>query len=113
MTPDQFRSLALEIPGAIESSHGNHPDFRIAGKVFASLGYPDEDFGMVKLTQEQQAIFMDKAPSMFAPCVGAWGRQGSTSVDLIVAKAELLRAALEAAAANIPAKKNQKQRSRL
>jgi hypothetical protein len=113
MTPDQFRSLALEIPGAIESSHGNHPDFRIGGKVFASLGYPDEDYGMVKLTPEQQATFLDKAPSMFAPCVGAWGRQGSTSVDLVVAKADLLRAALEAASANITAKKKKTPRSRL
>jgi hypothetical protein len=82
MTADKFRSLALEISGAIESSHMNHPDFRIDGKVFASLGYPDDDHGMVKLTPEQQRIFLKKAPSVFEPCAGAWGKQGSTSVDL-------------------------------
>src|SRR4249920_1735793 len=71
MTADQFRSLALEISGAIESSHMNHPDFRIDGKVFASLGYPDDDHGMVKLTPEQQRGLLKKAPSVFDPCAGA------------------------------------------
>ena len=57
MTADRFRRLALEISGAIESSHMNHPDFRIGGRIFASLGYPDDEHGMVKLTPEQQRIF--------------------------------------------------------
>ena len=76
MTADRFRSLALEISGAIESSHMNHPDFRIGGKIFASLGYPDDEHGMVKLTPEQQLNFLRKAPSVFNPCAGAWGKQG-------------------------------------
>ena len=101
MTPDRFRSLALEIPGAIESSHMNHPDFRIDSKIFASLGYPDESFGMVKLTPEQQRSFMKKAPGVFDPCVGAWGRGGATSVHLAAARVEMLRAALEAASKNV------------
>ena len=105
MTADQFRSLALEISGAIEASHIDHPDFRIGGKVFASLGYPDDDHGMVKLTPEQQRAFLQKAPSVFGPCAGAWGRRGSTSVDLAAAKVGLLREALEAASKNITAKK--------
>jgi len=105
MTTDKFRSLALEISGAIESSHMNHPDFRIDGKIFASLGYPDDDHGMVKLTPEQQGTFLKKAPKVFAPCAGAWGKQGSTSVHLAVAKVDLLRAALEAASKNVVSRK--------
>ena len=97
MTADKFRSLALEIPGAIESAHMNHPDFRINGRVFASLGYPDDDHRMVKLTPEQQRAFLKNAPGVFEPCAGAWGKQGSTSVALAAAKVDLLRAALEAA----------------
>src|SRR5687767_7486030 len=105
MTADKFRSLALEIPGAIESSHMNHPDFRIEGRIFASLGYPDDDHGMVKLTPEEQQIFLKKAPKVFAPCAGAWGRQGSTSVHLAAAKVDLLRTALEAASKNVGSKR--------
>jgi len=106
MTADKFRSLALEIPGAIESSHMNHPDFRIDGKVFASLGYPDDNHGMVKLTPEQQRTLLKKAPGVFEPCAGAWGRQGSTSVDLTTAKVDMLRAALEAASQNVASKRS-------
>lgn len=109
MTADKFRSLALEIPGAVESSHMDHPDFRIRGRIFASLGYPDEDHGMVKLTPEQQRDFIKKAPSVFAPCAGAWGRQGSTTVKLAAGKVNLLRAALKAASTDIVSKKESRR----
>ena len=105
MTADKFRSLALEISGAIESSHMNHPDFRIEGRIFASLGYPDDDHGMVKLAPEEQQTFLKRAPKVFTPCAGAWGRQGSTSVHLAAAKVDLLRAALEAASKNVASRK--------
>lgn len=105
MTADKFRSLALEISGAIESSHMDHPDFRIEGRIFASLGYPDNDHGMVKLTPVEQRTFLKKAPKVFAPCAGAWGRQGSTNVHLAAAKVDLLRAALEAASKNVASKR--------
>jgi hypothetical protein len=105
MTADEFRNLALEISGAVESSHMNHPDFRIGGKIFASLGYPDDNYGMVKLSPEQQRTFLKKAPSVFDPCAGAWGKQGSTSVNLASANPALLRAALEAASKNVASKK--------
>ena len=105
MTADQFRKLALEIPGAVESSHMNHPDFRIGGWVFASLCYPDDGHGLVKLTPEQQRSFLEKAPGVFDPCAGAWGKQGSTSVDLAAVKVGLLRAALETASKNVSSKK--------
>jgi hypothetical protein len=109
VTADKFRSLALEISGAIESSHMNHPDFRIEGRIFASLGYPDDAYGMVKLAPEEQRLFLKKAPKVFAPCAGAWGRQGSTSVHLAAAKVDLLRAALEAAAKNVASRKRKAQ----
>jgi hypothetical protein len=78
MTADKFRNLALEISGASESLHMSHPDFRVGGKIFATLGYPDDEHGMVRLTPEQQRTFRHKAPSVFEPCAGAWGKRGKT-----------------------------------
>ena len=94
MTSDQFRKMALEIPTAVERSHMNHPDFRVAGKIFASLGVPDKNWGMVKLTPEEQRVFMKNAPEVFNPCSGAWGRQGATNVYLPAAKVSTVRAAV-------------------
>src|SRR6266513_1736706 len=102
MTIDQFRKMALESPKAVEQSHMNHPDFRVAGKIFASLGVPDEDWGMVKLTREQQRAFIEKAPKIFKPSSGAWGRQGYTNIYLAAARATIVRAALDAAAKEVP-----------
>ena len=104
MTADEFRSMALTFPGAVESAHMNHPDFRVGGKIFATLGYPDDEHGMVKLTPEQQRTFLHKAPSVFEPCAGAWGKQGATSVDLAAANIALVRSALDAASKNISTK---------
>ena len=111
MTIDEFRRMALEIPTAVERSHMNHPDFRVAGKIFASLGVPDENWGMLKLTPEQQRTFIDKAPEIFKPCSGAWGRQGATNVYLAVAKAAIVRTALGAAAKNIANRSQRKTRN--
>ena len=97
MTPDKFRSLALAIPGVIEGSHMDHADFRTQGKVFATLGYPDAKFGMVKLMPKEQRSFIKKSPGTFAPIDGAWGKNGATSVHLAKAKANEVRDALEAA----------------
>jgi len=76
----------------------NHPDFRIGGRIFASLGYPDDAHAMVKLSPAQQAHFIAKAPATFFPSAGAWGRQGSTNVHLKPAQFSLVGAALVAAA---------------
>jgi len=105
MTADKFRNLALALPDARESEHMGHADFRVDGKIFASLGYPDENYGMVKLTPEQQRLFIEKAPGVFDPCNGAWGRSGSTSVHLAAAKVELVRTALDAARQNVVPRK--------
>src|SRR5205809_3470213 len=67
MTNDEFRTMALKIPAAVERSHMNHPDFRVTGKIFASLGVPNKSWGMVKLTPEQQRALIEKAPEVFKP----------------------------------------------
>ena len=101
MTADQFRKEALRVPGAIEGAHVGHPDFRIGGKIFASLGAPDEAWGMVKLTPEEQQSYLHAAPKVFRPCNGAWGRRGYTNVYLASASVSVVRPALAAAANNV------------
>lgn len=80
-----------------ERSHMDHPDFRVAGKVFATLGYPDKTRGMVKLSPEDQHNFSKDYPESFIPVKGAWGRRGATSVVLKATKKDILRKAIEAA----------------
>ena len=93
MTPEDFRKIALSLPGAIESEHMAHPDFRVGGTIFASLGYPDQEHGMVVLPPEEQAKLPRSHPKVFSPAKGAWGKQGSTCVRLeAVGKATLERA---------------------
>ena len=87
----------------------NHPDFRIGGKIFATLGYPDEGWGMVKLTPEQQRSFVKQAPNVFNHCSGLWGRRGATNVYLASAKKALLHAALDAAWRNVSIKSKKKK----
>jgi hypothetical protein len=109
MTADDFRKMALDIPDAVEQAHMGHPDFRLGGKIFASLGFPNDDYGMVKLTPDEQASFIDQRPKMFQPSSGAWGRQGCTSVHLTSATKALVRSALLAASKNVaPAKPKRK-----
>jgi hypothetical protein len=96
-TADDFRRIALAFPGAEEGSHMGHVDFRVGGKVFATLGYPDQAWGMASVTPEQQEDFMVLAPEAFEPAAGAWGRGGSTLVRLEAVSEELLETALAAA----------------
>lgn len=96
MTPDQFRRLALALPGAVEGEHMRHPDFRVGGRIFASLG-PDLTWGMVRLDEEQQQAFVREAPGVFEPAAGAWGRSGCTLVHLRAARVPRVRTALAAA----------------
>lgn len=96
MTADDFRNLALELPGAVESSHMDHPDFRVGGKIFATLG-PGEEWGMVKLTPEQQAAFVEAEPEAFEPIKGGWGAKGATKVNLEAARGPGVSRALDTA----------------
>lgn len=99
MIAARFRALALALPEAVEREHMDHPDFRVRGKIFATLG-PDEAWGMVKLTPEQQAAFLRSEPDVFAPAAGAWGRGGATLVTLRRARVASVRQALELAWCN-------------
>jgi hypothetical protein len=100
VTREQFRRLALSFPQAEQGAHRGHPDFRVAGKIFATLGYPDKIHGMVRLTSEQQEEFVRAEPDVFVPVTGAWGRRGATSVHLRAAKKGTLRRAMAAAWCN-------------
>ena len=92
-----FRRIALAFPGAEEGAHMGHADFRVGGKIFATLGYPDDAWGMAALLPEQQADFLLLAPESFKPAAGAWGQAGATLVQLGSVADHLLEAALAAA----------------
>ena len=83
----------------------NHPDFRVGGKIFATLGYPDKSRAMVKLSPEQQHYFSKDYPDVFVPVKGAWGRRGATTVHLKAADKETLRNAIRAAWRNTAPKR--------
>jgi hypothetical protein len=100
MTAHEFREQTLNLPGAEERSHMGHPDFRTNGKVFATLGYPDEAWGMVKLALPDQKKLIAAHPQVFSPAKGAWGLQGSTMVRLDAAKPDLVTEALHLALQN-------------
>jgi len=92
-----FRRFALALPQTEERAHMNHPDFRVAGKIFATLGYPDRSFGMVKLTPLAQQDFIQAHSKAFRPVNGAWGRKGCTQVLLAKAGKRTLKEAVLAA----------------
>ncbi len=97
MTAEDFRQLALALPGVTESAHMGHPDFRSHGRIFATLHYPDENWAMVNLSPEQQDSFARAQPDVFVAVKGAWGRQGSTNVRLEAAETSTLEQALRLA----------------
>jgi hypothetical protein len=97
VTAADFRRIALSLPDAAEGSHFNHADFRVAGKIFATLGLEREGFGVLLLTPEQQAGMVEDEPEIFSPVPGGWGRQGSTRVRLAKVTPDILEAALRTA----------------
>ena len=97
MTSKNFRRCALSMPGAVEAAHMGHPDFRVGGKIFATLDYPEHGWGMLKLGPADQEAFVRGAPDIFLPAKGAWGCAGATSVRLSGLTAARLRKALTAA----------------
>jgi len=105
MTANDFRKIALSLPEVEERAHMNHPDFRVAGKIFATLGYPDKARGMVKLSPEEQHYFSKDYPDAFIPVKGVWGRRGATSVHLKAAKKDILAKAIQAAWRNTAPKR--------
>jgi len=111
VTPSVFRTIVLGLDGVIEASHMNHPDFRAAnGRIFATLN-EDETRGMASLTPDQQADLIARAPRMFVPAAGAWGRGGSTMIDLKNADAEIVGEAVTLAWQRVSALPASKSRS--
>jgi hypothetical protein len=108
MSSNRFRKIALSLPGVIEGSHQGHADFRVGKRIFATLGYPDQDWGMVKLTPEQQSVLVEAEPDIFRPVPGGWGKRGSTNVRLAAADQATLQSALTLAWSNIATKSRPK-----
>jgi hypothetical protein len=94
MTEGTFRALALALPHATEGAHMGHPDFRVGGKIFATLGYPGRGWAMVRLSREHQELFVRTRPAAFAPAKGAWGLAGATMVRLAAARKGAVEEAL-------------------
>jgi hypothetical protein len=112
MTAAQFRRIALSFAGAEEHSHMKHPDFRVGGKIFATLGYPDIQHGMVKLPPEHQHEFTHNEPQAFTCVNGVWGRQGAPTVLLGAANEASVKRALEIAWRNASSKPAAKKKNR-
>lgn len=97
MTANDLRRLALSLPGVVESSHMGQPDFRVGGRIFATIASQSQGYGNLKLTPEIQAQFLAGRPDLFLPIHGGWGRTGMTHIRLAVATEEELAGALRTA----------------
>ena len=97
MNAADFRRIALSFEGAEEGSHMDAPDFRVGGRIFATLASQDQGYGNLMLTPEQQADFVRELPDLFLPIRGGWGRMGATHISLAKANEEVLVGALRAA----------------
>ena len=100
----RFRTMALELPGAEESEHMGNPDFRVGGRIFATLSGQARGRGVLKLTPEQQAEFVAELPEVFEPVQGGWGRMGMTYLVLDAADDATMRGALAVAHRNVEQK---------
>ena len=97
MNAADFRRIALSLEGAEESSHMGSPDFRVGGRIFATLASQNKGYGNLMLTTEQQAAFVEECPDVFLPIAGGWGRMGMTHIRLAKATKDVLSGALRTA----------------
>lgn len=97
MTANDFRRLALSLEGAEEGSHMGAVDFRVGGRIFATLASVAQGYGNLMLTPEQQAAFVGEAPEVFLPIAGGWGRMGMTHIRLAETGEDVLAGALRTA----------------
>ena len=111
MNVDDFRRIALSFEGAEESSHMGNPDFRVGGRIFATLSSADQGYGNLMLTLEQQEAFVEELPKVFVPIAGGWGRMGMTHVRLAAANEDVLAGALHTAW-KLRVEKNEKSRQK-
>ena len=97
MTPADFRRIALGLEGAEQGSHMGAVDFRVSGRIFATLASVKQGYGNLMLTPDQQAAFVEELPDLFLPNPGGWGRMGMTHIRLAAANREVLEGALRTA----------------
>jgi len=97
MSPADFKRIALTLDGAEEGSHMGAVDFRVGGRIFATLASQADGYGNLALTPQQQAAFVEELPDVFVPIAGGWGRMGMTHIVLANATEDLLRGALHTA----------------
>ena len=97
MNAADFRRLALLLDGAEEGSHMGAPDFRVGGKIFATLAHRQQGYGNLMLSPEHQAAFVEEQPEVFLPVAGGWGRMGATHIRLAPASEDVLAGALRTA----------------
>jgi hypothetical protein len=110
-TPEDFRRIALSLEGTEEHSHMGAPDFRVGGRIFATLASQSQGYGNLMLTPEQQAAFVQELPEVFLPIAGGWGRMGMTHIRLAAAHEDVLAGALHTAW-KLRLEKNAKPRQR-
>jgi hypothetical protein len=97
MDAEDFRRMALSLAGAEEGSHMGAADFRVGGRIFATLASESKGYGNLMLTPEQQAALVEELPEVFLPIAGGWGRNGSTHIRLAAATEDVLAGALRTA----------------
>jgi hypothetical protein len=97
MTADDFRRIALSLTGAEEGEHMGAQDFRVGGRIFATLAHVGDGYGNLMLDPEHQQDFVTEAPELFLPVKGGWGRNGATHIRLAEAGEAVLTGALQAA----------------
>jgi hypothetical protein len=111
MNINDFRRLALSLPGSEQSSHMGSPDFRVGKRIFATLAAAKLGYGNIMITPEQQAAFVEDLPEIFIPVAGGWGRGGATHVNLAAANEDVVLGALQTAY-KLRAEKNAKTSSK-
>jgi hypothetical protein len=97
VTVKDFRRIALSLDGVEESSHMGQPDFRVGGRIFATLAAAEKGYGNLMLTPDQQATFVEELPEVFIPVAGGWGKNGATHIRLAAANKDVLEGALRTA----------------
>src|SRR4051812_6771822 len=107
MTANDFRELARGFDDAEESGHMGAPDFRVGGRIFATLVHGHLGLGNLMLSPELQQSLIDEAPKVFFPVSGGWGRMGATHIRLAEATPEQLLKGLQLAW-NLRMQKNEK-----
>ena len=97
MNAKDFRRIALSFSGVEEGSHMGQVDFRVGGRIFATLASIKQGYGNIKLSPEQQQAFVRELPEVFLPVAGGWGRMGMTHIRLAMADEALLHDTLQVA----------------